>query len=332
MYKPYYPPFKPSNMKKPFIFFLALLFSVSSVTAQNNFEGMLVYKINVISKVEGISNATWKKILNSSEQVTVLVKDGNFKHSSNKSEAYVFPGKGKTYYKFKGYDTLYYMDISTDTSMLLSVTKNNDKKLIAGYSCNSITLQTSAGTNTYFYSPSIYMNPAFTQNYRLGKEDVFYQETSSLFLSLQQETPSYTYSQNCIKVEQKEVDVSSFDLPNLPQQKFTAASFLKPPNFKGKEEWSEYLNKHLDLTLASKYLKLKRNENSVTQTVIVSFMVSESGNVYDVATINKKEVHAKLAEEAMRVISISHFNPATVFGEPIPYKMTQPIIFQVNKE
>jgi hypothetical protein len=319
-------------MKKPFIFFLALLFSVSPVIAQKNFEGMLVYKINVVSKVEGISNATWKKVLNSADQVTVLVKDGNFKQSSNKSEAYVFPGKGKSYHKFKGYDTLYYMDVSMDTSTLLSLTKNNDKKTIAGYSCNSITLQTSAATSTYFYSPSIYMNPALTQNYRLGKEDVFYKETSSLFLGLQQETPSYTYSQNCTLVEQKTIDASSFELPDLPQTKFTAASFLKLPVFKGKEEWQDYLNKHLDLTLVSKYLKLRRNENSVTQTAIVSFMVSESGNVYDVVTTNKKEVHVKLAEEAMRVIGISHFSPATVFGEPIPYKMTQPITFQVNKE
>jgi signal transduction histidine kinase len=46
---------------------------------------------------------------------------------------------------------------------------------------------------------------------------------------LQQETPSYTYFQNCIQVEQKAVDASSFDLPNLPQQKFAAASFFKAP-------------------------------------------------------------------------------------------------------
>jgi len=271
-----------------------------------------------------------------SDEVTVMVKNGNFKQVSDRSEVYVFSQKGKAFFKFKGYDTLYYSDVSSDTSNLLSVTKDPGKKMVAGYNCNSITIRTTAGTYIYFYSPSIYMNPQLGQNYRLDREDVFYKETSSLYLSAQQENNSYIFTQNCIKVELKTVDGNAFDLPNLPQQKLTpesfAASFVKLPQFSGKEDWLAYLNKQIDNTVVAKYLKIKRNEDVGTQTVVVNFMVSESGNVYDVVVKNKKEVNAKLAEEAMRVINISHWHPATVFGEPIPYKMTQPITFQVTKE
>lgn len=318
-------------MKKTNAVFV-LLFLAVAARAQKNFEGVLVYKDNVTSKTEEVSNNTWKKILHVSDQVTVLVKDGNFRQSSDKTEAYVFPAKGRSYYKFKGYDTLYYIDVSSDTSSLISVTKNIAKKTITGYNCNSITVQTSTGANTYFYSPSIYMDPALTQNYKREKQDVFYKETSSLFLGLQQETESYIFSETCIKVEPKPIDAASFDLPKLPQQEFRAASFIKLPEFKGKEGWSTYLSKHVDPAIAAKYVKMKRSEAAASETVMVSFVVSESGSVYDVSVTNKKEVHSKLAEEAMRVIGMSRWLPATVFGESIPYKMTQPITFQVVKQ
>jgi TonB family protein len=318
-------------MKKTIVVFV-LLFSAVAATAQKNFEGVLVYKDNVTSKKEEISNNSWKKILHVSDQVTVLVKDGNFRHSSDKTEAYVFPTKGRSYYKFKGYDTLYYLDVSSDTGTVISVTKNAAKKMITGYNCNSIMVQTSAGANTYFYSPSIYMDPALTQNYKRDREDVFYKETSSLYLGLQQETDSYIFSESCIKVEPKAIDAASFDLPNLPQAELKAASFIKSPEFKGKEGWSAYLSKQVDATVAAKYVKMKRSEDAASETVMVSFTVSESGGVYDVTVTNKKEVHPKLAEEAMRVISMSRWLPATVFGESIPYKMTQPITFQVVKQ
>jgi hypothetical protein len=318
-------------MKKVLSFFIAF-FCAFAAFAQKNFEGVLVYRDNVVSKMDGVSNTTWKKILHLSDQITVFVKDGNFRHTSAITDSYVFPTKGRSYYKFKGYDTLYYVNTATDTAALISVTKNADKKMIAGYSCNSITIKTSEATYTYFYSAAIYTNPERTQNYHKERQDVFYKETSSLFLGLQQETAYYTYSESCIQVEQKAVDAGNFELPSLPQKELTAGSFLKYPAYKGKEGWNFFLNKNLDASLAAKYIKMKRSEDSVSQTAIVEFMVSETGNVYNASVMNKRDVHPKLAEEAIRVVNISHWLPATVFGDAIPYKLQQPITFQVVKE
>ena len=317
-------------------FFFVLLFYASTVIAQKDFEGVLVYRNNLVSKSEEVSSATWKKILSIADEVTITVKDGNFKQVSDKSEVYGFPQKGKAFVKFKGYDTLYIIDVSSDTSNVVSVTKDAGKKMIAGYNCNSIVIKTTKGTYTYFYSPSIYMNPQLSKNYNLDREDVFHNETSSLYLSVQDENNFYISTQTCIKVEQKTVDANAFDLPDLPQQKLSpesfAASFVKIPQFSGKEGWTVFLSKHVDNTVAAKYLKIGRKESTAEQTVNVTFMVSETGNVYNAVVDNKKEVHPKLAEEALRVINISHWRPATVFGQPMTYKMTQPITFQVTKE
>ena len=68
------------------------------------------------------------------------------------------------------------------------------------------------------------------------------------------------------------------------------------------------------------------------QQAIVSFVVSETGNALNIIVLNKKEVHPKLADEAVRVVSASHWHPATAFGEKISYRMAQAITFQVTKE
>lgn len=321
-------------MKKTF-FFVTLLFSVSAVIAQKNFEGVLTYRNNLVSKSEEISSTTWKKILSIAEEVTITVKDGNFKQVSDKSEVYVFAQTGKAFAKFKGYDTLYVIDVSSDTSHVVSVTKDAGKKMIAGHNCNSIVIKTTAGTYTYFYDPSIYMDPKINPNYNVSREDIFYKETSSLYMSVQEDNNAYTSTQTCTKAEPVSVDAHVFDLPNLPQQQLTPqsfkSSFFKAAQFSGKD-WQTFLSKQIDNTVAAKYLKIGRKESVATQTVNVSFMVSETGNVYNVVVDNKKDVHPKLAEEAIRVINTSHWRPATVYGQPIPYKMTQPITFQVTKE
>jgi len=322
-------------MKKTVFLASSLLF-VTVAIAQSDFEGILTYRNNLVSKTENITSATWKKIIGQPDEVTTMVKDGNFKQSSNKSEVYIFPRQGKAYAKFKGYDTLYVIDVTADTSNVLSVTKDPAKKTIAGYNCNALTIRTTAATYTYFYSPSIHMNPAVDDKYRLSREDIFRKETGSLFLSEQEENKNYLTTQTCVKVEQRTVDLAAFTLPDLPQKELTptsfAASFFRIPQFSGEEGWAAFLQKKLDPDVAAKYVKIGRKETSASQAVYVSFTVSEAGNVLNASVDNKKEVPSKLAEEALRVISISHWRPATVFGQPIPYRMKAPITFSVVKE
>jgi len=313
------------------LFTLVCICISTSVFAQKDFEGMIIYRNEVVSKIDGMNSASWKKIMALPDSDTALVKNGNFRQSSSRKEEYYISERQKVFFRFKGIDTLYYMDYAEDTSTVLAVTKTTDNKRIAGYVCNSLVIQTSALTSKYYYSPSLYMNPAYNENNKIDQYNVFAKETSSLFLDVEQDAKAFTIKTTCLKVQEKPVDDAIFKIPDLPQKKFSLASFITLPEYAGKEGWLNYLQKNIDANVAAKYLKIPRKEDVASVAVMVGFTVSETGSISNITVLNQKEVPSQLADEAIRVVYRSRWNPATAFGEKISYRMMQPITFQVTK-
>ncbi len=318
-------------MTKTFLLLVTLCISIS-LYAQKDFEGVIVYRNMVSSNIDGISNNTWKKILVLADTDTSVIRKDNFKMTTPKKEAYYISDKQKVFIRYKGIDTLYYIDYSSDTSTLVSVNKTADKKRIAGYDCNALSIQTSQGTTKYYYSPAIYLNPVYNQTNKLDQYHVFAKETASLFLESEQQTEALTLRQTALRVQETVVDDNVFKLPDLPQKKFELSSFIVSPEFAGKDGWLKYLQSNINPEVAAKYVKISRKEDMAVQQAIVSFTVSETGTTLNAIVVNKKDVHPKLAEEAIRVVSGSRWRPATAFGEKIAYRMTQPITFQVSKQ
>ncbi|TMI78108.1 MAG: TonB family protein, partial [Bacteroidetes bacterium] len=97
--------------------------------------------------------------------------------------------------------------------------------------------------------------------------------------------------------------------------------------------WTKYLQMNLNGQLASKYLRIPKGEQSVSQQVMVKFLINEYGKVSNVEVLNKKEVHPKLAEEAVRVLNESPpWKPATFLGERTIFWLQMPITFEVDKQ
>ena len=69
--------------------------------------------------------------------------------------------------------------------------------------------------------------------------------------------------------------------------------------------WSSYLEKNLNTELGSKYIKVKKPDTLGRQTIVVTFTISPIGLVSAVTAEPNKENHAKLVEEAIRVVSQS---------------------------
>ena len=305
---------------------------LSAAAQQKDFEGTVEYKKEVKSKVEGVSDKVMKTILAASDYLTVFIKEGRYLLRSDINDQYYIPKKERVYIKFKAIDTLYYIDYSSDTSTLISVSKSNEEKTIAGQLCKSILLRTSSSSKKYFYSPALYMNPEYDRNNKIDRYDVYTKETSSIWLACYEEGETYSLSYNCSRLEPKTIDESVFELPKLPEKKFSIETLTKAPEFSRSGGWVKYLISSINPEVAAKYLKIPKGEKEATQTVIVRFLISEYGRISNVEVINKKEVHPKLAEEAMRVVSGSPvWKPATIYGQKTIYWYKQPITFQASK-
>ena len=314
------------------IFFLCIVFSVPVSAQPKEFEGKIIYKTSIQSKVPGVENKIWRNILATGDNMTSYVKKGNYKLVTGLSDQYFIHDKQKVFIKFKSIDTLYYMDYSSDTSTVINVSKEGAGKTINGYACNLITIKTLNAEKKFFYAPALYLNPEYDKNNTIAQLNVLSMETSSIWLESTMETESYSATNTCTQIVQENISSSVFDLPSLPQKKFSIEELLQPATFKRSGGWLKYLTSNIDGSLGGKYIKIPKGEKEAAQSVMVRFMVNERGMVMNAEVLNKKEVHSRLAEEALRVITSSPpWTPATIYGEKTIFWQKQEITFQASK-
>ena len=323
-------------MKKFFFFFLLSVLISSSLHAQpgKDFEGIISYTSEVRSKSEIISDKALKGMTAFGNTKTVFVRHGNYKQVSGICSTWYITKDQRVYYKFNALDTLYYRDYTSDTTTVTYIAKPEEKRTIAGFECRPITIRSSDATWKYYYAPALYMNPEYDKNNRIGRFDVFAKETSSLYLEVSEETPMYSSRETCTRVEPTEVADNVFELPALPQKKFVLEELITPPEFTRKGGWVKYLETNTDNLLASKYINIPKGEKMASQTVYVKFLVNENGKVSNAFVENEKQVHPKLAEEALRVVNASPpWKPAIIYGsEKTIYWYMVPIMFRVARK
>jgi hypothetical protein len=319
-------------MKKTIIFFSAAIFSIESVAQSKDFEGIITYKVDVHSKTDGVSDKIWWNMTALGDNVMITVKQGNYRQVSGISDIYFINKKQRAYFRFRGYDTLYYMNYADDTTSVLGFSKTGEKKTIAGFDCTTLSVQTPGATRKYYTAPALYLNPDYDKNNRISQTDLVARETQSLVLGFDEVNDSYTMSQIATKVDQLPVDDKVFELPSLPEKKFSIESFMKPPSFNRTGGFMKYVELNVDGNLGAKYIKIPKGEKETSQTVEVVFMINEKGKVVNARVVNKDEVHPKLAEEALRVVAASPpWAPATIFGEKTIFYQKQLVTFQLSK-
>jgi periplasmic protein TonB len=101
----------------------------------------------------------------------------------------------------------------------------------------------------------------------------------------------------------------------------------------GLQGWAKYLQANLNADLGEKYIPLPKGQKLARQTVKVQFRVNKDGGISDAKVINPTEVHKKLGEEAIRVITHGpKWVPARQNGRNVIYQAVQSITFQVTKD
>lgn len=308
-------------------FVTGVLFSQSK-----NFEGVITYKVEVKSKQGETSDKVMMTILATGHTMTDYIRNGNYHQSSSACETYYIQKDRKIYLKFRSLDTLYFLDYDADTASVVSISRPATKQSIAGYDCNSIVIKTSATTRTYFYAPTLPVTPANNTNEKLTTDEVFVKETKSIWLSCLEDAETYTISHTATKVQPTLIEDKFFELPQLPRKKFELATVLQEPVFSKAGGWNKYLQTAVNPDIAPKYIKIQKGQDIGTQSPVVAFKVSETGQVLDARVMNPKEVHPKIGEEAVRIVMESRgWKPATIYGEKISYWQKQTITFQVSK-
>ncbi len=306
-----------------------VLFSSGLSAQQKDFEGIIYYTVSLTSKSDLFSEKVLKTMLGMSNNYLVWIKQGNYRQSSDINDIYYLTKEQRVYIRFKKLDTLYYLEYNSDTSEVKKISHPNEKSNIAGLDCKLLSIRLNNSNIKYYYSPSLYMNPEYDKNNTIGHYDIFAKETSSLYLQWEEETIAYIITATCSHLKQTAVPDSIFQLPSFPKKKFSPDELTIPPEFTRPGGWAGYLQKSINPEITNHYLKIPPGTDSASQTVMVRFLVNEFGRVTYAEVENKKEVHPKLAEEALRVVNASPtWKPATIYGgEKAFYWLREPITF-----
>ena len=298
------------------------------------FQGKLIYQVSVQSKVDDLSDKDAHKVLTIGDVLTVTMKDGNAKLSTEYADTYIIKNDRKEYIKFRKIDTVFYLDFDSDTADVTGIIRNNAVVSIGGHPCKGITIETSKLARQYFYSTQWYTDPENDRHNTISQADVYAHETGgALRLWIRTEYPYATETDSCIGVERQPVNDRVFRLPDLPiSALFSAPRIIFPRYPGGDQAWQDFLDSTLNSKLADRYVKLEKGENEAWKTVIVEFVVAEDGSLSNFHVINPEEVNSKLADEALRVMRLSRkWLPATFYGEKVKWTTQQGVEFRVLK-
>ena len=153
----------------------------------------------------------------------------------------------------------------------------------------------------------------------------------AMWLYCKNEYPWAVVTDSCVLVDKSPVDEQLFDLPAIPQKKFSEQSIIR--RAKRHEENTramKYLQNNLNASLALRYIKVPKGDKDASVRVQLAFVVSEDGSISNIVVTNKAEVDSHLANEAMRVIRESPpWEGATIYGVKTKMPVTQPVNFRI---
>src|ERR1700722_5422740 len=85
------------------------------------FQGGCGYRVSVRSKVADLSDKDIHKVLTVGDLLTVTIKDGNYKFSTEYADTYIIKDDRKEYIKFRKIDTVFYLEFDSDTDRVTGI-------------------------------------------------------------------------------------------------------------------------------------------------------------------------------------------------------------------
>ena len=209
------------SMKKIIAFLILLI--CNNCSAQNYFEGEILYSSEIIKKD---SSFDLTKIISYPSKKSILhFKNGDWiqKPDTGMIEYQYFNhSQNLQCYKVRGLDTLLfykYDKLTPEQEPVLSISTLNNTDTILGKRCNRLILQTINTKFTLVYSPEISINPEWFSKTKGGYYDLIYGRTKALYLMVIIETDRYISKVIAEKILQHPIPDHSFpDIKNLPMQ------------------------------------------------------------------------------------------------------------------
>ncbi len=209
-------------MKKNVLFAISFLLLQFTLQAQDNFEGIIKFKVEFKDKTGEMSDENMKQFMGNEQ--TYYLKKEKYKSELN--------GLLKMTTFYNGNDTLFMKTAMTKSLMYAKVTEEEEEKVIshkftditetiAGVKCKLVIVKTTKGTHKYYYSNDVRIDPKYYKNHKMGLWNYFMKITNGgiSIRSITDVEDSYSKIE-AVFIERKTLDDKIFIRPNLPITKY----------------------------------------------------------------------------------------------------------------
>ena len=215
--------------------FTTLLIFCFSISHGQSFEGILTYKVEFDIKTQKIGNfeITEEQVIQKMksdgeyfDQVTVIIKDGNYEKTDNSDvqKRIVYKADVNRVYTFqKDFEYVVITDASKTNLMKLdlpepSFEKIDTTKVIYGLNCSVLKLAwDKTGTELYYYDKEfLKIDPSLFKNHNYEYLNEVLRLTNSYPMKIVKTLSNFITIQMTLEnVTEKEIDDSQFELPEM---------------------------------------------------------------------------------------------------------------------
>ncbi len=192
---------------------LPALFVSLSVFGQS-FEGEIIYQSTYTSKNPTITDDRLTSMMGSTEDY--FIKGAAYKSVVNGTllewQLYI-PAENKLYTKMKNKSDAVSSDAGINDDSVLSYSLNKEVTDILGYKCDELILNSRSGTEKYYFSPKLTIDPKIFSNHKLGNWYYYVSIAKAVPLKIEVENPQFNVVYIATVVKPLKLDDSIFHLP-----------------------------------------------------------------------------------------------------------------------
>ncbi|MFN8360597.1 MAG: hypothetical protein U0264_11845 [Candidatus Kapaibacterium sp.] len=194
---------------------------VVSTKPAEYFEGVITFEDTYTSSNPEVNVEALKAQYGSQSEFTY--HNGSYKQVYNGSVLkWVLYTKhdNRTYVRSSMTDTLFYVDCLESNESIVSSELDSHQDTVMGRTCNILHVKANdlsgnlSRTSTYYFDPTITINPEWYENVRFSSHDKIYAIMKSLPIKTIHETENYTVTSVAVSMKKQAIDSSVFQLPH----------------------------------------------------------------------------------------------------------------------
>jgi hypothetical protein len=198
---------------------LSLLCLAGPFAQAQYFEGKVVYRTTVTSKLPGVSDSVLSATIGNEE--TYYIKGGYYQSTTNGAgfSMQLYDHRtNRIYFKKPGVDTLYWLDAGRSQDKPLSYETREEAEVVLGKRCDALVVQTAGGTTVFYYSPRYRIDAAMFSRHAYGGWAFYVEKTGCLPLKTVIDNERFHLESTATEVLELELKDSFFAVsPTLPQ-------------------------------------------------------------------------------------------------------------------